>query len=114
MVHIKDEISRMVDQDEILKTIKTLVREEIPESKVYLFGSRARGDWHSESDWDILVLTKNKYPKAMKWKIHDKLFPLSVEAGTIFQFIVATQDEWENNPAYYTFQNSIKNELMSL
>jgi len=104
----------MERQQEILKTIKALVNEEIPDARVYLFGSRARGDWHSESDWDILVLTNKKYPKAMKWKIHDKLFPLSVAVGTIFQFIMASHEEWENNAGYYTFQQGIKDELVAL
>ncbi len=104
----------MKSQEEILATIKAVVKGEIPDAGIYLFGSRARGDWHNESDWDILVLTEKKYPKAMKWKIHDKLFPLSVTAGTVYQFIMATHEEWENHPGYYTFQQGIKDELVAL
>jgi predicted nucleotidyltransferase len=40
----------MTNQEKILSKIKALVEEEIPDAKVYLFGSRARGDWHDESD----------------------------------------------------------------
>ena len=37
-------------QEEILSTIKSLVKEEIPDASLYLFGSRARGNWHNESE----------------------------------------------------------------
>jgi hypothetical protein len=50
----------------------------------------------------------------MKWKIHDKLFPVSVSAGTVFQFILATHEEWENHPGYYTLQLGIKDQLVAL
>ncbi len=50
----------------------------------------------------------------MKWKIHDKLFPLSVSLGTVFQFVVATKDEWEHKPGYYSLQLGIKDELLAL
>ncbi len=97
----------MKTEKEILETIKVIVTKEIPDSKVYLFGSRAVGTVHEESDWDILILTKQKYPKSIKWLIHNNLFPLSLSIGSVFSFILATDDEWENHPAYYSLQKGI-------
>ncbi len=37
------------------------------EAEVVLFGSRARGDFHDESDWDVLVLV-NKEETDFKFK----------------------------------------------
>jgi len=104
----------MYSEKEILAQIKTAIQEIVPDGKVYLFGSRARGDWHEESDWDILVLTEKKYPKAIKWRIHDKLFSLSVSIGTVFQFIVATEEEWEHHPGLYELYLGVKNDLRTL
>ena len=101
----------MLTDKEILTQIKAAVQEVIPDAKVYLFGSRARGDWHEESDWDILVLTKEKQPKKVKWQIHDKLFPYSVSIGALFQFIVAPEDDWNESPEYYSFNLMAKDEL---
>jgi len=41
---------------QIFKEIQTLKRQLLPNEKVILFGSQARGDAHEESDWDLLVL----------------------------------------------------------
>lgn len=97
----------MINQEEILSAIKALVKEEIPDAKVYLFGSRATGNVHEESDWDILILTEKKYPKSSKWLIVDKLFPLSLSIGSVISPILATNDDWENHPAYYALQKGI-------
>lgn len=104
----------VMTQKEILATIKVIVTKEIPDSRVYLFGSRATDMVHEESDWDILILTEKKYPKSVKWLIQDKLFPLSLSAGSVFNFILATNDEWENHPAYYSLQKGIGDQYLVL
>ncbi len=104
----------MYKQNEILAKIKSAVQEEIPDSKVYLFGSRVTGKIHDESDWDILVLTEKKYPKSVRASIDDKLFALSVSIGSIFSFIITTKDEWENHPGYYSLQLGIGDQYISL
>lgn len=104
----------MTNQTEILATIKSIIQEEIPDAIVYLFGSRVTGKVHEESDWDILILTEKKYGKPVKWLIHDKLFSLSVSIGSVFHFILATKDEWYNEPGYYSLQKGIGSQLVSL
>ena len=104
----------MSSDKEILSQIKNAIHEIAPDAKVFLFGSRATGKWHEESDWDFLVLTAKKYPKAVKWRIHEKLFSLSVSIGTVFQFIVATNEEWKHKPGYYALQLEIQEQLVPL
>ncbi len=101
-------------QEEILLTIKSKVQEEIPDAKVYLFGSRATGRIHDESDWDVLILTSKEVNRNLKHKIHDKLYPLSVEISSFINSIVVNDKEWIENPSYYVLRHSIKNEAVAL
>ncbi len=104
----------MKNQEEILSIIKASVQAQIPDAKVYLFGSRATGKVHEESDWDILIITEKKYPKSMKWSILEKLFPLSLSIGSVFSYVLASKDEWENHPGYYSLQKGIGNQYIAL
>ncbi|MEJ7677761.1 MAG: nucleotidyltransferase domain-containing protein [Segetibacter sp.] len=104
----------MLDKAEILSKIKSLVKEEIPDAKVYLFGSRATGKVHEESDWDVLILTSEKVDRSLKHKLHDTLFPLSVEICSFIDFIVVNKNDWEENPSYYSLSLSIENEVLAI
>ena len=52
------------EKEETLMRIKEVISEVAEKQgleidKIILFGSRARGDYKKESDWDILVIIKN-------------------------------------------------------
>jgi len=47
-------------QEQATTVIKeVLQKREIKVLKILLFGSRRRGDFHPDSDWDFLVLVEN-------------------------------------------------------
>ena len=41
-------------------TIKMVVQSFLPQSKIILFGSRAKGNYHIDSDYDLLIITENE------------------------------------------------------
>lgn len=105
----------MNTQSEILKEIKLIVHRHVPDAKIYLFGSRVKGQVHEESDWDILILTQEKYPKVMQWKIQDALFPLSVKIYSFINIIMTNEIEWSHNPSYYSLKLDLsKYKLLAL
>lgn len=104
----------MYTQSEILSKIKSLVLEEIPDAKVYLFGSRATGKIHDESDWDILIITSGIVDRNLKNQVHDKLFPLSVEISSFINNILVNKNDWLKSPSFYILRHSIKDEAIAL
>ena len=51
----------MNNNEQIIQKIVSVVNKTAPNSEVFLYGSRARGDANKLSDWDVLVLMKKKY-----------------------------------------------------
>ena len=58
----------------ILEIIKTTVLGLLPDARILLFGSRARGDYNKNSDFDILIITPQTFALEEKkdWKIKIK------------------------------------------
>lgn len=104
----------METNENILHQIKDAVNKITPDAKVILFGSRVTGNIHVESDWDILVLTKEKKEKKFKREIQNKLYPISLSINAFISLIFTSSYEWENNPAYYSLRKSIAEEYISI
>jgi predicted nucleotidyltransferase len=63
------------DKQEIVRdTIKTVLKNyHISPLKIILFGSRARGDFDKDSDWDVLIVIKEKLARKEKEKIAETI-----------------------------------------
>ena len=95
------------------KYISNLIRLNImeidPDAQIILYGSRARGDERSDSDWDILVLTD--YPVDIKKEsvFRDHLYNLELETGEPFSIFVYSKTDWNTKqsvtPFYYNVTN---------
>jgi len=60
-----------------------------------LFGSRARGDYKSTSDWDFLILLQIGVTEELKDKIRDNLFDLELEADEVVSSIIQSKSKWD-------------------
>ena len=95
---------------QITKEIKQAVLDIDPTAEVILFGSRARGDFHEESDWDVLVLTKGDEAtaKLKKKEIRSHLCDLELAKSQIIFAMVHSHEFWENSlsgtPLYLEIQ----------
>ena len=78
------------------KILLKIIYEELPDCKVYLFGSRARNDYRSGSDIDIAldigtpINSKKLY--IIKEKIEETIIPLNVDLVDLS----TTKDEFRN------------------
>jgi len=74
---------------EIIEIIKQTSREYLPDAQVLLFGSRARKNASSDSDYDILLITnaellpKDKLP--IRTKIRKSLLAIGIRSDILIQ-----------------------------
>jgi uncharacterized protein len=85
-----------MNQHEFLNKIKQQVLEEDENASVILYGSRARGDYREDSDWDILVLTSKKADFRFQRRIIDKIYDLELEYEQAVSTIIRQRDNWED------------------
>jgi len=75
--------------NQILETIKVTAHEYLPDAEVMLFGSRARKEERSDSDYDILLIItttltpKEKFP--LRTKIRKALLELGIRSDILIQ-----------------------------
>jgi predicted nucleotidyltransferase len=81
-------------QKEFLNKIKKKVLQEDAEASVILFGSRARGDYKADSDWDVLVLTNKKADANLTRKISDEINDVELEYLQGISTIIIERQIW--------------------
>jgi predicted nucleotidyltransferase len=92
-----------VRQQQIFQEIQALKRQILPNEKMILFGSQARGDAREDSDWDLLVLLDKE--KSDFHKDYDNyanpFAELGFKYGAYISAKVYTVNEWNSNPSIF-------------
>ena len=98
------------NKDVILDSIKVLGSKVLPKSaRLILFGSQARNDAHEESDWDLLILLKNRHPNEDVFGSYAYPFvELGWEYGTYFSPKIYTYSEWDERKGSPFYENISK------
>jgi len=92
---------------DIIDSIREVARKVLPRgSSLYLYGSRARGDNHDDSDWDLLLLLDKQKKEATDFDRY--AYPI-MECGfdfwQYFSVHTYTKDEWHGGPHAMFFYN---------
>lgn len=76
------------------KTIKSIIASFLPNAKILLFGSMARGNQDINSDYDILLITSEKYEEKEKKIWRNKIHRALVYAiNAPFDIIINSEEE---------------------
>ena len=93
----------------VFENICRLKRQLLPNDRMILFGSQARGDARPDSDWDLLLLLN----KAKKEETdEDKAFEFVMmgwEYGTYMSIKIYTNEQWEKRK-FSPFYENVVNE----
>ena len=105
-----DAFHKTFKRQEILNSFKQIAEQVLPKgSMVYLYGSRARGDNHADSDWDLLVLLDKPDLEFGDFNKYSYPFVLmGWDYGLDVRPLAYTKKEWFNGPHamfYYNVEN---------
>lgn len=94
-----------MERTQVIDNIRQVAARVLPKgSALYLYGSRARGDWNDESDWDLLLLLNEKGDSDDDFRRY--VYPIIVRGYDLWQYFSVqtySKDEWNNgaHPPYY-------------
>ena len=92
-----------MDKTQLIKKIKSTVLQIDQGADIILYGSRARGDYRFDSDWDFLILTNLPENNSTKTTFRNKLFDLELEVEEPISTIIHNKKTWtdyEVTPLY--------------
>lgn len=98
----------------ILKRIKTSLLQIDDEAQVILFGSRARGNSHKESDWDFLFLTSQQVNLKLREKIAKSMLPIELDENIAIQIVPKNKQEWETKYVITPLYKNISKEGITI
>lgn len=90
---------KSVSMLQFLDGVQRTVRAVVPDADVILYGSRARRDARSASDWDFLILVDQSLSRNLIKTLRHRLYDLELETDRIISSIIRTKAEW-NSPQY--------------
>lgn len=101
----------MTKHNRVLEEIKKLAKQlfaNIPVS-AYLFGSRARGEFNSNSDWDILIVADDSLDNMQSYERYAYPFTeIGWRLGAQITPLLYTRSQWEaeKDTAFYINVNN--------
>ena len=100
-----------MEQNLIEQLIKKTIHNKDPKAVAYLFGSRARGDFRPDSDWDILILVDaSQVTNEIEDKFRDDLYDIELESGQIISTLIYPKDYWKTTLVYSPLFKSVTKE----
>ncbi len=87
----------MENQNELLKIKETITStlkdENIDDAELFLFGSRARGNFSINSDYDIMIVTQRKIAIREKIKLFTRLTGVLAKKRYNVDIVIKSVDE---------------------
>ena len=89
-----DQIRLEPNERAAIEAAVAVLRDKLPITQIILFGSKARGDDHGDSDIDLLLLTSRRLSWDEQKQVVPLLAPLQLEYDVFFGTVEIPEDEW--------------------
>ena len=84
-----------MEKNKVISSIKRVAKETLPpNSTLLLYGSRARGDAHDDSDWDLLILLDKPELEAVDYGVAYPFRELGWQIGEEVNPSLYTKRQW--------------------
>ena len=81
----------------LMQRLKSAIHSSVPGASVILYGSRARGDARSDSDWDFMILTDSPRTPELEEICRNILYDIELDTDTVISSIIRSKHEWNSN-----------------
>ena len=85
----------MGQKENSIVKIKTTINRYLPDAEIILFGSRARNDAHLESDYDILVKTRDQITPREKIVLRTNIRKELLKQDILSDILIQSDEEIE-------------------
>ncbi len=75
------------------------------QATVILFGSRARGDARTDSDWDLLILTRKKADFKLQSDLRSAVCGVELEYEQDVATIIMESNQWDDREVTAFYKN---------
>lgn len=90
----------MSKDEQMVQKIISVANKTAPDSEIYLYGSRARGNARKLSDWDLLILLSSaNISFDFETKFMDEFYEIELETGEIISPLIYSKEQWNKNYA---------------
>lgn len=88
----------VMEESNVRKMISDTVHKASPSARVILYGSRARGDAHPNSDWDVIIIVDEpKVDFQSFMSLGNPLYDIADENDIEINPIIYTKSQWQNS-----------------
>jgi len=100
---LKNVLHLTTNERKALDEVKNLISTSFRHSKIYIYGSKVRGNFDKESDLDVLIIIPTASWR-IKRKIINSITEINLKYDVNISPIIVSLNEWESKPFLPLFQ----------
>jgi len=83
------------NEKKALSELKKALLQKFPDIEIFIYGSKARGNFTEYSDIDLLILLNRKVNTLIEEEIIGIVYELELKYGVIFDVLIEAKDLWQ-------------------